>query len=72
MEITITTKRFLLRGAGGGVGTLIFVKLVFERAVAQKTYTRDRTFKGVVDAHRYSVAATPIFGPILAQLCQIV
>ena len=52
----------------------IFVKLVFKITAAQQTRTRYQTFEEVVDrppAPEPTVqpAATPIFGPFLAQLC---
>ena len=62
---------FLKGGGGGGVHPDIFVKLVFEIAVAQQSRARDETFEGVVDPIGARGAVTPIFGPILAQLCQI-
>ena len=54
----------------------LFVKLVSEISVDQQTRTQDRTFEGVPDPDcpvpiGASGAATPIFGPFLAQLYQI-
>ena len=44
------------------------MKRIFKIAVAQLTRTHDHTFERAVDPNCPPV---PIFGPILAQLCQI-
>ena len=49
-----------LRHWGGGDSTLIFVKLVFEIAVAQQTRTRNLTFEGVVGPPVPAVQSRPI------------
>ena len=60
-----------LGGAGGGGHSDLLVKLVFEIAVAQQTRTREKTFWGSIGPQPPGGAATPMFGLILAQLCQI-
>ena len=58
---------------GGGDQPDFFVKLVSEIAVDQQTRTSDQTFEGsrTPTAQQCRGTATPIFGPFLAQLCQI-
>ena len=55
-------------GGGGGVHPAIFVKLVFEIAVAQQTRILYRTFEEVVEPNRPPVQPCPY----LVQLCLII